>query len=211
MAEDFSAGKSGFQEMIDRYSRELLSFRSTIEEEPEECAPSEGFDGISEKTPPWAERLEKLERDFEKLKKAAAELEKSCGTGGDGEKENTPDETDEDISEGTASLRVAVFTADEALPIAGADVVITKAEDGRELLCAAGITDESGRTAAFALEAVEMDGSDQLTEPGAYSVYTVYVTADGFEPEKREAQLVATTASTLPVTMTPLVSGGSGR
>ena len=73
-------------------------------------------------------------------------------------------------------LRVVVSTADGALPIENARVVI-RGEDGRELVL---FTNESGATESVPLPAPSVQGSKSPEGKDPFSVYRVSVDKEGF-------------------------------
>ena len=73
-------------------------------------------------------------------------------------------------------LRVVVSTADGALPIENARVVI-RGEDGRELVL---FTDKSGATESVPLSAPAVQNSQSAEERNPFSVYRVTVDKEGF-------------------------------
>ena len=75
-------------------------------------------------------------------------------------------------------LKVVVSTADGALPVADARVVI-RGEDGREVVL---FTNESGETERVALGAPARAGSQTAEGVDPFSVYRVTVDKAGFYP-----------------------------
>lgn len=90
----------------------------------------------------------------------------------------TPDREPGDTGQGYMTIWAA--TADEALPVPGAEVVITRMIDGKRTLQAVGITDQSGRTPPFALPAPSASMSQSPDNPTPFARYDVSVRADGF-------------------------------
>ncbi len=77
-------------------------------------------------------------------------------------------------------LRVFVFTGQEAEPLAGAAVTVTRQEGEKEQLYATAITDRNGQTPFFPLPSVN---PEQTLHPGVakpFVSYDVRVIADGF-------------------------------
>ena len=77
-------------------------------------------------------------------------------------------------------MTVWVVTADEALPVAGAEVVISRMIDGDQMLQGIGTTDISGRTRTFALPTPTAAMSQSPDNPTPFARYDVSVHADGF-------------------------------
>ncbi|MBQ6796488.1 MAG: hypothetical protein IJP10_00585 [Clostridia bacterium] len=175
------------QEMIDRYSRELMQFREKTEEIERNPQPQE--------LAQLREELERLEGELERIRQNA-EGQPQVGGISDMSDAAPPVSTN-----GTAQLKVVVYAADEAIPIQGADVVITSV--GGDEIYKTAVTDENGQTPEIELPAVEVSGSNQQNNPDSYTEYRVSISADGYIPQERIASLVATTSATLPVAMTP--------
>lgn len=77
-------------------------------------------------------------------------------------------------------LRVFVFTGQEAEPLAGAAVTVTRQEGEKEQLYATAITDRNGQTPFFPLPSVN---PEETLHPGVakpFVSYDVRVNADGF-------------------------------
>ncbi|MBE6765246.1 MAG: carboxypeptidase regulatory-like domain-containing protein [Ruminococcaceae bacterium] len=175
------------QEMIDRYSRELMQFREKTEEIERNPQPQE--------LAQLREELERLERELERIRQNA-EGQPQVGGISDMSDAAPPVSTN-----GTAQLKVVVYAADEAIPIQGANVIITSV--GGDEIYKTAVTDENGQTPEIELPAVEVSGSNQQNNPDSYTEYRVSISADGYIPQERIASLVATTSATLPVAMTP--------
>ncbi len=90
----------------------------------------------------------------------------------------SPDREPGDTGQGYMTIWAA--TADEALPVPGAEVVITRMISGKRTLQAAGTTDQSGRTSPFALPAPSASMSQSPDNPTPFARYDVSVRADGF-------------------------------
>lgn len=234
------------QEMIDRYSRELMEFRQkTDAAEKENSATTPPDSNNDQLFSQLKEELSQLIDKFEKLKSDIAESGVRAASAApqpdniqealpptpnmpqprtdvgnmqpgampqppDMAQPRTPIPTQDmtnrppnTIEKGTAQLKIYVFTADEALPIEGATIFITSSETGEEALSAVAKTGRDGQTESLALPASVAIGTDQTLDPASYTNYRVYINADGYEPQNRNVQLVATIAATLPVAMTP--------
>lgn len=176
------------QEMIDRYSRELMQFREKTEEMERNPQPQE--------LAQLREELERLERELERIRQNAEGQPQAGGGISDMSDAEMPVSTN-----GTAQLKVVVYAADEAIPIQGANVIITSV--GGDEIYKTAVTDENGQTPEIELPAVEVSGSNQQNNPDSYTEYRVSISADGYIPQERIASLVATTSATLPVAMTP--------
>jgi hypothetical protein len=89
-----------------------------------------------------------------------------------------PDSRQEDTGYGT--LIVQAVTADGALPVAGATVVVSRMIDGRKTLQGYDTTDSSGRTGVFTLAAPSASLSQSPGNPSPYAAYIISVQAEGF-------------------------------
>ncbi len=90
----------------------------------------------------------------------------------------SPDREPEDT--GLGYITIWAVTADEALPVPNAEIVITRVIDGKRTLQAAGITDQSGRTQPFALPTPSASMSQSPNNPAPFARYDLSVRADGF-------------------------------
>ena len=104
---------------------------------------------------------------------------------------------------GTGFLKVQVHTGDDALPVAGAEIVVSY-PDGRVIYRAR--TDENGNTGTFRLSAPDMKYTlDPNYNRPAYSVYNVDIRADGFVSRHlSNVPIVDTQTTLLPQNLQPL-------
>lgn len=198
LAQYSSSMGGSLQEMIDRYSRELMQFREKTEamEENTQTQPQQA----------WSQELARLKEDFERLENQLEQIRQSAADlpqQGNGGVSDAADDEPSVSTDGIAQLKVVVYAADEAIPIQGANVIITSVGGQGEEIYQTAVTDENGRTPEFELPAVEVSGSNQQMDPNSYTEYRVSINADGYIPQDRIASLVATTSATLPVAMTP--------
>lgn len=110
---------------------------------------------------------------------------------------------------GRGILQVEVSTANDAIPISDAEVVITKATPDGDVLIKMLYTDISGKTPLVSLPAPEAVLSDEpQTAPESYSDYKISVYAKGFYavPEIT-VPIFATVKSIQPVNLIPVVEG----
>lgn len=81
-------------------------------------------------------------------------------------------------------LKVQAFTADEALPLQGADVLVTREdENGNSVLIKVLTTDQDGATELLGLEAPDVSLSQKPGLGIPYSQYNVTVTLPGYYPK----------------------------
>lgn len=246
LADYLSYTGGSLQEMIDRYSRELMEFRQKTEAmENDNTVPTfpepnsdQLFSQLKDELSQLVDKFEKLKRDIAESGVRAANASPQpdsmqeilpptpnmtqprtdAGNIQPGAMPQQPDMVQprtpmptqdmtnrppNTIEKGTAQLKIYVFTADEALPIEGATIFITSSETGEEVLSAVTKTGRDGQTESLALPASVAIGTDQTLDPASYTNYRVYINADGYAPQNRNVQLVATIAATLPVAMTP--------
>ena len=102
-------------------------------------------------------------------------------------------------------LIVQVYTADQALPIEGAHVMVTKTVDGSEELVKVMQTNRSGKTEALALSAPP--ASNSLTPDGGtrYSIYNIRVDYPGFYTmENLDVPIFGGQTAIQPIALIPL-------
>ncbi len=78
------------------------------------------------------------------------------------------------------SLQVRVSTENQAIPIVGASVLVTRNEGDRRLLVRSMITDENGTTELIDLPAKDRALSLSPENVSPFATYNVDVTADGY-------------------------------
>lgn len=111
---------------------------------------------------------------------------------------------------GYGSLIVQTVTADGALPVAGAKVVISRMIDGQETLQGYDTTDISGRTRVFALPAPSAELSQVPGNLRPYASYIISVKADGFGDAKfRNVPIFSGIQSIQQVVLLPVPEFGS--
>ncbi len=116
----------------------------------------------------------------------------------------------------TGYLRVYVFTANSAEPLAGARVTVTRpAEDRDEVLFASATTDGDGFTQVIPLPSVNPALTMRPDVPQPYVTYNIRVQAEGFSPTRYEnVPVYGDNYVTQPAAMVPLLPGqstGDGR
>ena len=102
-------------------------------------------------------------------------------------------------------LIVQVYTADQALPIEGANVLVTKTTDGGEELVKVMQTNRSGKTEPLALSAPP--ASNSLTPDGGtrYSIYNIRVDYPGFYTmENLDVPIFGGQTAIQPIALIPL-------
>lgn len=104
----------------------------------------------------------------------------------------------------TGTLTVVVHTAGNALPVPGAQVTITAAEEEGGGLMRAVLTDENGRTPTLILSTPPASAS---LSPGGlrpYAIYRIQTKKEGFYTnENKEVPLFAGVNSVQPVELLP--------
>ena len=106
-------------------------------------------------------------------------------------------------------VRVFAFTANEAEPLQGARVTVSRAEEDGEVLYANAETDRDGFTPVIPLPTV--DPALSLRPDGAqpFIPYDIRVTADGFRPViHRNVPVYGNNYVTQPAALVPLLPGG---
>lgn len=103
--------------------------------------------------------------------------------------------------EGEGGLVVTVRTAESALPVAGASVVVTDDRYGDQRLMAVLVTNQDGIAPRIALPAPLSESDAQNV---AFAAYTVQVSADGYLPERIvDVAVLDGQNGTLPVSLKP--------
>ncbi len=125
--------------------------------------------------------------------------------------EDAPSPSEEGTPPHIGYLQVFAFTGNEAEPLPGARVIVTRPSDTTELLYANTITDRSGLSPVIPLPSVD----PALTlEPGntePYIAYNIQVSALGFSPVLFESVPVyGGNGVTQPAALVPLIPGDNG-
>ena len=115
-----------------------------------------------------------------------------------------PEPAPESSPDGVGTLVAAVTTAREALPVAGADVMLSRRDaQGTHLLYFLE-TDRSGRTPVMQLPAPAASQSESPGSAAPYAVYDLRVFADGYVPAvQTNVRVFGGTAGTIPITLIP--------
>lgn len=110
-----------------------------------------------------------------------SELDTDFGT--DNNEDNMPPEYDSQELMGTEKgyILVNVRTGDDSSAVSGAVVAVTAVVDGKRLILASGVTDESGASPKFELPVPDLVHS-QAPQPDErpYNLFDVSVSAEGF-------------------------------
>lgn len=122
--------------------------------------------------------------------------------------EETPAPPAEDTAAYTGYLRVFVFSGNAAEPLPGARVVISRKEQGNDILFANAATDIDGFTPVIPLPSVNPALTLQPNVPNPYVAYDIQVLADGFVPTIYEnVPVYGNNYVTQPAAMIPLLPG----
>ena len=115
-----------------------------------------------------------------------------------------PEPTPAPSPDGVGTLVAAVTTAREALPVAGADVMLSRRDaQGTHLLYFLE-TDRSGRTPVMQLPAPAASQSESPGSAAPYAVYDLRVFADGYVPAvQTDVRVFGGPAGTIPLTLIP--------
>lgn len=115
-----------------------------------------------------------------------------------------PEPTPAPSPDGVGTMVAAVTTAREALPVAGADVMLSRRDaQGTHLLYFLE-TDRSGRTPVMQLPAPAASQSESPGSAAPYAVYDLRVFADGYVPAvQTDVRVFGGTAGTIPITLIP--------
>lgn len=105
-------------------------------------------------------------------------------------------------------LRVYVFTAGGAEPLAGARVTISRDEEEAAILYANAETDIDGFTPVLPLPTVDPSLTMRPDGPQPFVSYDIGITADGFRPARHEnVPVYGNNYVTQPVALVPLLPG----
>ena len=110
-----------------------------------------------------------------------SELDTDFGT--DTTNDSEPPEYDAEELLGTEKgyIQVNVRTGDDTSAVAGAMVAVTAVVDGKRLVLASGVTDESGSAPKFSLPVPDLVHSQEPSpDKRPYNLFDVSVTAEGF-------------------------------
>lgn len=105
---------------------------------------------------------------------------------------------------GTGTLKVQVYTARRAIPIANASVYVTKDFNDQPHVFFSSVTDADGIIDGIQLPAPSRQESQQPEETPPYANYDIYVDAAGYRPEAfKDVPIFDGVQSIQPVNMTP--------
>ncbi len=108
-------------------------------------------------------------------------------------------------------LQIFAFTGNEAEPLPGAQVVVTRTSGDTELLYANTVTDRSGLSPVIPLPSVDPSLTLQPGNAEPYIAYNVQVSALGFSPVLFEnVPVYGGNGVTQPAALVPLIAGDNG-
>ncbi len=112
------------------------------------------------------------------------------------------------MDENSAMIIVQVYTADQATPLEGANVIISKSfEDGEKLIQVLR-TDANGKTQPVSLTAPSAENSLSPGNSNNFSKYNIRVDYPGYYTvENRDVPIFENQTSIQPVAMIPLSEG----
>ena len=181
------------QEMMKLYSRST-SPNDTAEELPKAASEydtqPEEINEVDEDAPDDTAYAEYTEEDLSGAEEDynsrfpepdLSELDTDFGT--DTNNDSEPPEYDAEELLGTEKgyIQVNVRTGDDTSAVAGAMVAVTAVVDGKRLVLASGVTDESGSAPKFSLPVPDLVHSQEPSpDKRPYNLFDVSVTAEGF-------------------------------
>lgn len=181
------------QEMMKLYSRST-SPNDTAEELPKAASEydtqPEEINEVDEDAPDDTAYAEYTEEDLSGAEEDynsrfpepdLSELDTDFGT--DTNNDSEPPEYDAEELLGTEKgyIQVNVRTGDDTSAVAGAMVAVTAVVDGKRLVLASGVTDESGTAPKFTLPVPDLVHSQEPSpDERPYNLFDVSVTAEGF-------------------------------
>ena len=173
-----------FEAMRQRYARELMTKRRSVdaildqnglrlpqEEETEPIRYDCQGDPVPQPEPVDSTEPDSDEYDAENGELPPDEIE-----------ELTPPDAEMPQLTDTGTIQVTVSAAQDAVPIEGAAVLISREEDGIRTLIQAMITDSSGKTPILTVPAPSRTLTEEPGNTIPFAVYRAAVTAPGFLP-----------------------------
>ena len=175
----------------EKYKQELMKLYSrSAPEEPKTAPQLQEIEHVDENAPDDTVYAEHTDEDSNGSPEDynsrypepdLSELDTDLGTSS--AEDDTPPEYSSDELLGTEKgyILVNVRTGDDSSAIAGAVIAVTAIVDGKRLILASGVTDESGVSPKFELPVPDLVHS-QAPDPDErpYNLFDVSVTADGF-------------------------------
>lgn len=108
----------------------------------------------------------------------------------------------------TGMITVQVYTADQATPVEGANVIISKTVEGGEELIRILRTDANGKTETVSLPAPPASNSLSPGNSNNFNTYNIRVDYPGYYTvENRDVPIFENRTSIQPVAMIPLSEG----
>ena len=110
-----------------------------------------------------------------------SELDTDLGTDTNNDNESPEYDAEELLGAEKGYIQVNVRTGDDTSAVAGAMVAVTAVADGKRLVLASGLTDESGTAPKFTLPVPDLVHSQSPSpDERPYNLFDITVTADGF-------------------------------
>ena len=105
----------------------------------------------------------------------------------------------------SGKLTVSVFTANQLVPVVGAEVSVLSGDGNSENVLGTSTTDRSGRTTTFTLPAPNFSASQEPTALSPFAVYRVRVShPDFYDFVAENVQVFGDIVTQLPVNLIPL-------
>lgn len=175
-----SVSQEEFEEMRQRYARELMAIRRSVDAMLDQnglLLPQKQQEKEAPRYDCRGEPVTDEEND---------NTDEYDGDGGtlppDEIEELTPPDASAPLLTDVGTIQVSVSTAQEAVPIEGAAVLISREENGSKRLIQAMITDSSGKTPILTVPAPSRTLTETPSDTIPFAVYRAVVTAPGFLP-----------------------------
>ena len=189
-----------FEAMRQRYARELMAIRRSVDEMLDRnellsrTAEEEPRRFDCQGDPVIPKQPEKTETKPENEVLSPDQIE-----------DLAPSDGVEPVLDDTATIQVMVTAAQEAVPIEGAAVLISREENGTRTLLQAMLTDSSGKTPILTVPAPSRELTEAPGEVYPFVSYRVVVSAPGFLPQVNDNVTVfGGMASQLSVALQPM-------
>lgn len=186
---------------MEKYKQEMMKLysRSTSPNEEAEELPkaAEGYDAepeeiseVDEDAPDDTAYAEHIDEDLNGADEDynsrfpepdLSELDTDLGTDTNNDSEPPEYDAEELLGNEKGYIQANVRTGDDTWAVAGAMVAVTAVVDGKRLVLASGLTDESGTAPKFTLPVPDLVHSQSPSpDERPYNLFDITVTADGF-------------------------------
>ena len=181
--------QNDLQALIERYNREMMEQYASVIPDPERIPSKPSSSELPLQSTALLEETQEIPMEIEE--------------------QTEPDENNNNELIDVGRLQVRVSTENEAIPIPGAVITITKQDGGQTQLIRTVIADDSGLTRFLELPTKDRRLSLEPNHPDPYATYTLDVTADGYFPKRfTDLPIYGGVTAIQNVSMIPLPEGG---